>query len=344
MTQDVEDLLRDGIDRITENARVPDGLLARARQHHRRQRLTVQAAAAGGVAVAAGVAVVVTTSVTGGAGYPGGALQAHTTAYVTSHAARALGAVSGRAIQEIHVITRGGSFSLITREPSRQAEHATTGTTLPAGALGRSLAVSEMNIWSYRGQYRQQGFSAAGRVVFDASSDTTTSSRGLQTVRGYGVDYLDRTWWRRIEPSYHVGATPPLSCQTVALASPLGGGDANWSGQIREGLSCGLYQVAGRQRVDGIDAIKLVLAKPTPGLTVLRQALWVDRSSYLPVRVSWTWPDGQRQGSLVGDIRWLPPNAANRARLKSVVPAGFRQVAPGGLPQPAFGFSATAPR
>ena len=42
-----------------------------------------------------------------------------------------------------------------------------------------------------------------------------------------------------------------------------------------------MFTVAGRQRVDGVDAIKLTGHKPAAGTTI-----WVDPSSYLPVRLT----------------------------------------------------------
>ena len=35
--------------------------------------------------------------------------------------------------------------------------------------------------------------------------------------------------------------------------------------------------------MDGIEAVKLVLAQSLPGLPALTQTLWVDPSTYLPV-------------------------------------------------------------
>ncbi len=47
------------------------------------------------------------------------------------------------------------------------------------------------------------------------------------------------------------------------------------------GLKCGAFTVAGRQRVDGVDAIKLTGHTPAAGTTI-----WVDPGSYLPVRLT----------------------------------------------------------
>ena len=65
---------------------------------------------------------------------------------------------------------------------------------------------------------------------------------------------------------------------------PVGAGQntaADWKQIIAAGLNCGMFTVAGRQWVDGVDAIKLTGHKPAAGTTI-----WVDPSSYLPVRLT----------------------------------------------------------
>jgi hypothetical protein len=42
-----------------------------------------------------------------------------------------------------------------------------------------------------------------------------------------------------------------------------------------------LYTLDGHQQINGVNAIKLTM-KPVPGLSV-RQTLWVDPSTYLPL-------------------------------------------------------------
>jgi uncharacterized membrane protein len=75
--------------------------------------------------------------------------------------------------------------------------------------------------------------------------------------------------------------------------------------------------VAGRQLIDGIDAIKIT---GNNGL----DTLWVSPSTYLPVRVMLS----LRKVQVQTDFSWLAPTPANLAQLNVAVPAGFRQVAP----------------
>ena len=106
---------------------------------------------------------------------------------------------------------------------------------------------------------------------------------------------------------------------------------ADWRQIIQAGLKCGMFTVAGRQWVDGVDAIKLTGRKVLAGVTI-----WVALRSYLPVRltfpfylVRWTGSRAARcpPSTLRIDFRWLPPTSANLAKLTALIPPGFREVA-----------------
>jgi hypothetical protein len=107
----------------------------------------------------------------------------------------------------------------------------------------------------------------------------------------------------------------------------------DWAAAIRTALSCGHFQVAGHEQIGTVDAIKLVSAKVDGPYTA---TVWVDPSTYLPVRLNWNWldPRGQGPGTLTGDFRWVQPTQASLGALQAAVPAGFRQVHAGGLPVP----------
>jgi hypothetical protein len=101
---------------------------------------------------------------------------------------------------------------------------------------------------------------------------------------------------------------------------------ADWKQIIAAGLKCGMFTAAGRQWVDGVDAIKLTGHTPAAGTTI-----WVDPSSYLPVRltgrVQLILGGAAKQGTttLTVDFRWLPPTSANLKELTAPIPKGFRQ-------------------
>ena len=101
---------------------------------------------------------------------------------------------------------------------------------------------------------------------------------------------------------------------------------ADWKQIIQVGLKCGMFTVAGRQWVDGVDAIKLTGHTPAAGTTI-----WVDPSSYLPVRLTGRvqliagGTEKQDAATLTIDFRWLPPTRANLKELTAPIPKGFHE-------------------
>jgi len=158
--------------------------------------------------------------------------------------------------------------------------------------------------WSYRGTDKISAFTASGRPVFDER--LTTAGGGPAEAVIYGK----ATWWRAA-PTGTQATVPPTCGKGVDL------GAGGWPAFIRFELSCGAYLMHGRERVDGVDALKLTGNR---GLV----ALWIDPKTYLPVRA--VFDLGQRP--VQTDFRWLPPTPANLAHLSLQVPPGFRQVHP----------------
>jgi hypothetical protein len=62
--------------------------------------------------------------------------------------------------------------------------------------------------------------------------------------------------------------------------------------------------------------------------------LFVSPSTYLPVRITQSVTSPDLHGSQTSvDIQWLPPTAANRARVSVTVPCGYQQISwPSGKP------------
>ena len=101
MSTDLQDLLREGLDRLTADASVPDGLVGRAQQHNRQRRIRIRAAIAAGTAVAAAAAAV-TVSLAATGNQPGSApVRTQTVADVATRTEQALAAAvdQGNAIQ-----------------------------------------------------------------------------------------------------------------------------------------------------------------------------------------------------------------------------------------------------
>ncbi|HEY2549492.1 MAG TPA: hypothetical protein VGI64_02835 [Streptosporangiaceae bacterium] len=357
MSTDIEELIREGIEHITAGASVPAGLAARARRRVTRRRRSIRVTAVASTAmVTAGAVLAVTASKPGPAGDrpvqaghgsepPGGhsavGPPAVTVAYVARRAEHALAAASEQQrVEQIHTVGRHAWFSLIVRNPSINVGKARFGQTFPAGALGRQLSTSRMIVWARGGQLRQVGLTADGKRLFDASSTTSIAPAGQRLTSGYGVDYKARTWWHTvIRDNVGSAQAPPLSCNLADLPPPVGS-PVDWTTQVHEALACGLYRPAGRQRIDGVEAIRLIQARrpAEPGQVPTRETVWVSAATYLPVRVTVTWPDGRRDGFITGDFRWLPPTKANLAALRATIPPGFRVVKPAGLPEPAYSF------
>jgi hypothetical protein len=355
------DLLRESIDRLTHDERPPSGLADQAFRRHRQRTIALRAAAAGTAVVAAGV--LATAALPGAAprpGQPGRLTEAgtaqtpeaqtpgaqtpaaqtpaapapavQTAAYVSGHTERALAvAAGGNLVEEIHTV--GQNYPLgLTQVLSFPVNGGGTGHLVKQAGP----TASQENTWSYRGQLREQGLDATGQPVFDATSTTTRSlagARTVMTVSGTGADYTSRTWWRSsLQLSLPAAAGPAKACASAFLPPPVGT-TLDWAAAIRTALSCGHFQLAGHEQVGSVNAIKLVSAKVNGPYTA---TVWVDPSTYLPVRLTWNWldPRAQGPGTLTGDFRWVQPTQASLGALQVKIPDGFRPVQAGGLPVP----------
>jgi hypothetical protein len=295
MTTDVEDLLREGMARFTADLRAPAGLTRRAARR-RRRRLALRSAAAAAALIAG--AVVLTAVGVPGAGH-GGINEA---AYVVNRVDGALSAA----------------------EPGQIAQMAvTTSVAVPGGTTATATAEE----WSYGGQWRSAVYSPAGHLVYDEGSSTAS----VYTL----VNYQARTWARQPGLGRPAAVMPgPRSCGPVVGTLPLlfqpglpGAGlsassPATVARALRTAISCGSLTVTGRQRVDGMEAIKLA---SRPG-SLIAETIWVSPGTYLPVRVVLRSAPGQPVFQQTADITWLSPTAQNLAKLTVPIPVGFRQV------------------
>jgi len=269
----------------------------------RRRRLALSSAAAVG-ALAAGAVALVAVVVPGT--HRGGA---DTTAYVVKRVSSALSAAEPGAIAQMTVTTRTAALS------------------------GGKVTTTIAKEWSSGGQWRLVTYSPDGRPLYDEGF----SSQGLYTL----VSYQARTWAR--QPGLGPGPAgvsvlpgPPGCDSPSAAAVPLmfgyglpGTGSSAGSlpstvaRELRAAVSCGSLTSAGRQRVDGIDAIELTSRPDSP----VSEKVWVSPSTYLPVRVSVRVAFGKLPGrQQTASITWLPPTPQNLARLIVPIPAGFRKV------------------
>ena len=300
MSTDVEDLLREGMERFTADLRAPAGLtdqIARRRCRRRARRSTT-----GGVAVlAAGAAALAVLALPRVSGPDRRAADA---AYVVKNVSNALTTAAPGAIAQMTITTSGGPNGTATAEE-----------------------------WSNGQQWRSVTYSSSGHPVYD---------EGYRTTSGYTlVSYPTKTWAAQAAPGQPytpfpgsppsvkhgcgqaLGAFPVLfrlglpSTSTSAGSLPTTVAEA-----LRTAVSCGSLAVAGHQTVDGTDTIKLT---SRPG-SLISETIWVDPSTYLPVRVTTNSAAGYSPTRQTADFTWLPPTAQNQAKLTVPIPAGFRKV------------------
>jgi hypothetical protein len=273
----------------------------------RRRIVPVTATLAAAAAAVTGVLVALFPAAPAG---PGGGGQVRETAYLVNRVQDAL--------------SRSGQHSLVgysrtvfpagtVTEPAGIGGWHTTG---PAPGAPSPHTASVLVTWQYRDSAADVASTATGQPVY-AEHTTGTAHRLTAT----GVSYRTATWWHATQ------TLTPGTQQPAAGCSPPGylpSQAAGWPGYIRRELSCGAYHPDGRQRVDGIDAVKL-----TTENTAGRWVLWINPATYLPLRQTSLQLIGPGKGqSAQTDFRWLPVTAASLAHLTVRVPAGFRHVPP----------------
>ena len=307
MSTELEQLLRGGMERFTEDARVPDGLALKAYRHRQKRRMTTRVVTAAGTATVLTAGALAAAGVTGALGSASGqpaltTTQIKTDAYVFGRVEHALAAQAQDNVLEYDrtVFPSGTALQPIGPTALRISD---TGARSP-WSVGYTLG------WMYQGALKMSAFTASGQRVFDTGMRTEGQAPGSVMVI-----YGDSTYWRASLPAAGNGRTGPVPCTSNIILS--GGPGNGWPAFIRSQLSCGEYRVAGRQWVDGIDAIKITGSES-------HITLWVSPATYLPVRLV----DGPGAAQRQTDFSWLAPTSANLAALNVTVPAGFQQVAP----------------
>ncbi len=92
---------------------------------------------------------------------------------------------------------------------------------------------------------------------------------------------------------------------------------------IRAEIANGQFTVIGRTELHGQPAIELKFNVPPnneapPHVTAER--MWVNATTYLPMREYTRWSNGQQS---VFDYVFLPPTPKNLAKLRPAIPAGY---------------------
>ncbi len=167
-----------------------------------------------------------------------------------------------------------------------------------------------------KGQSRLESFTPAGQPISDSGiSFSGPATRLTRTTTD--VDYQNKTWWR--STSFYGNGNVPA---TAWNCSNVGTDDIDWNpremaAQLHTALSCGDLKVVGGGTVGGAPAVKLSGSLSGSGAVTY----WVNATTYLPFRF-------QAHRTFQMKLQWLPPTAANLARLNVPIPAGFTQVPP----------------
>ena len=92
---------------------------------------------------------------------------------------------------------------------------------------------------------------------------------------------------------------------------------------IRAEIANGQFTVVGRTELHGQQAIELKINVPPNNEApphIAAERLWVNTTTYLPMREYQRMSNGQQS---LTDYVFLPPTAANLAKLRPVIPAGY---------------------
>ncbi len=274
MSTDFEQRLLAEMEQVKVSPR--PGLVNEAYRSYRGKRRLIRALAAAGtaMAIAAGTVAAVAAATASPAAIP-----AQTTAYIVSHVSSALATSDQISYQ-----------------------------TISYGSPGNTQGV--VYNWNYGSRFRTLADTLSGRPDGDNWGQNFGHPGGYQIL----VDYPQRSW-ERLGEAHISTAVPSFSCQEygrfflpLSLWKP-----ADLSSVIESGLRCGAFHVAGYQRVDGIDTIKLTGIYD--GIRLF--TLWVDAHTYLPVQLAAHEEEVQ--------FRWLPPTQANLAQLTGTIPPGFHR-------------------
>jgi hypothetical protein len=162
------------------------------------------------------------------------------------------------------------------------------------------------------GRYRAT-VSTDGKPVEDFRIATGDAAQGGTVIV---VDHTTRSWW-----------TYPLGAGQANLPNGkiLPGTSAD-PASIRAAIAAGKLEVQGHDRVDGRDTLRLHLTGlPQKGPSVtLQEDLWVDATSYLPVRLA-TQVGSKSVSTTVAAEPGEPGQARSRTAVRVCPPHGHAQ-------------------
>jgi hypothetical protein len=322
MNRDVEDLLRDGMERFTAEVHAPVGLAGRAGRLHRlhRRRLAARATVACGAAaaIAAGVTFAATNGSAGSA--ESGVAQARTAAYITARVENALASENLVFAGRSHGNLWGNTVTWAYGSRSRFEEYWSK-------ADARDRVVNGQRLWDFPPQDRGRPYLATGTALVHGK------------LVGAYVTYFDHRY-----SLSGLAPQPGSACSTnaaLAMGAPLIP-TTHWSAFISATLACGAAKVTGHVLVDGVETTQItgkpITVRLQPGyaksvhakFATVRWALYVNPKTYLPVRIdgstqTYGGSAGSGTSSAVTNVQWLPATPANVAKALVTIPPGFHR-------------------
>jgi len=316
MNTDVEELLKDGMERFTAGVRAPAGLVqaVTADRRQRRRRLAIRGAAACGAAAATVAAVLAVSAGTSAPARTGGTItQARDVAYLVHRVEKALTGT--------HLVFQGQTTSKYG--PSTGWAYGNRSRFEEFTGLGCGHALPSG--WcTHRGG--SERYLTAGTALVDGK------------LVGAYVTYFDHKY------SLSKVVPPPRACSTTARLEMGGPGvpTTRWADFISATLACGAARVTGHVWIDGVRTTRItgspVTVKLVPGYAkVVREryvrttwTMYVNPATYLPVRIegstqSFGGSPGMTAGLSVTNVQWLPPTRANIAKATVIIPPGYEQ-------------------
>jgi hypothetical protein len=299
MNIDLEDLLRQGIDRLP--AEVPDGLTHRAARRVRQRHLVTGAGVAASVAALAGAAVAISSL------------------GVAPTASKPTG---GKVTQSV---------------PTAPARHVRPLPSWPPGPVTHATLVSRVersvltstNYIAYTRSYNHKNRTGLFLSALDYrnmhllinyvphhQAQLVINYRDRETSKM--VFYDSRKWALSTFPWSGIVRTDKNQCVGPADDAPQIG-DPRWAAWLVSSLKCGAYTVTSHPSDHGTPVLTIVnTPKDIEYQYGVRIHMLVDATTYLPIAY---WQVG-RHGSY-DVVTWLPPTSARLAQLALPVPAGF---------------------
>ena len=306
MNIDLEDLLRQGIDRLP--AEVPAGLTQRAARQARRHRRLVT-----GAGVSAALATVTAAAVA--IGVLGAA---PTTSKRT--AGREVAPSARPAPSALPAPTQHPSP--LPSWPPGPITHATLVSRVEQAVLTSTnyIAYTRRYDYKHRSQLIVSGWDYRNMhlLVQPHPHDAQLETDYRHSHTDKFVFYDTRKWAQTDWPFSGLIRTAKNQCAGPADDEPLVG-DPRWAAWLVSSLRCGAYTVTRHTSIHGTPILKIVnTPKDVEYQYGVRFHMLVDATTYLPIA---DWQPG-RYG-YYDVITWLPPTSSLLAQLALPVPPGF---------------------